>query len=68
MKITELRQKSNAELEALLVQNRRRILALRALAHEKKIKNVREMSGIRKDSARVLTLLRENKQSLITAP
>lgn len=57
MKITEMRQKSKEELEALLAEKRQHILVLRSMAHERKVKNVREMSGVRKDVARVLTLL-----------
>ena len=60
MKTMELRQKSKEALEALLAEKRQRIMVLRSLAHEKKIKNVREMSGVRKDVARVLTILAEH--------
>ena len=60
MKTTELRQKSKEALETLLVAHRQRIMVLRTLAHEKKIKNVHEMSGVRKDVARVLTILAEH--------
>ncbi|OGZ97553.1 MAG: 50S ribosomal protein L29 [Candidatus Sungbacteria bacterium RIFCSPLOWO2_02_FULL_54_10] len=58
MKITEMRQKSKEELETLLAERRQHLLALRSMAHERKVKNVREMSGVRKDVARTLTLLR----------
>lgn len=58
MKANELRQKSKEELEALLITKRQRVLELRQSGRQRKIKNVRELSGVRKDIARVLTLLR----------
>ena len=61
MKIAELRQKSKEDLASLLAEKRRRILTLRSLVREKKTKNVREMSVVKKDIARTLTLLREKQ-------
>ena len=65
MKMNELRQKSREELAALLIQKRERIAALRFLLRQKKTKNVKEAAVLRKDAARILTLLRE---SLISNP
>lgn len=59
MKPTEMRQKSREDLEALLAERRGRLYVLRSLVSEKKVKNVHEMSLLRKDVARVLTILRE---------
>lgn len=59
MQTSELRQKSKEDLKFLLAEKRQRVLALRSLVYEKKIKNVREISAVKKDIARTLTLLRE---------
>lgn len=59
MKMNELRQKSREELTALLSQRRQRIAELRFLLQQKKTKNVKEALFLRKDAARILTLLRE---------
>lgn len=58
MTITELRQKSPEELKALLTEKRERLGELRFLLAQKKVKNVKEVASIRKDAARILTLLR----------
>ena len=58
MKMNELRRKSREELAALLVQRRERIGALRFLLQQKKVKNVKEVALLKKDVARILTLLR----------
>ena len=57
MKASELRQKSREELETLLFERRARADELRFLLAQKKIKNVKEMAGARKDIARIQTLL-----------
>ncbi|MEK7099033.1 MAG: 50S ribosomal protein L29 [Patescibacteria group bacterium] len=59
MKTIEMRQKSKEELGALLAEKRQKVLILRSLMHEKKVKNVRELLAVRKDVARVLTILAE---------
>ncbi len=58
MKINELRQKSQEELQSTLQEKRIRLDELRFLLHQKKVKNVKEAAGIKKDVARILTLLR----------
>lgn len=65
MKMNELRQKSREELGALLAQKRGRIAELRFLLHQKKVKNMKELSAVRKDIARILTLMRKNPSSAI---
>lgn len=57
MKITELRQKSKGALTQMLQEKRVRIDELKILSHQKKVKNVKEAKQIRKDIARILTLL-----------
>ena len=60
MKTNELRQKSREELTALLAHKRQRIAELRFLLQQKKTKNMKEALILRKDAARILTLLRES--------
>ena len=57
MKILELRQKSKEDLKALLQGKRSRIDELKFLLQQKKVKNVKETAGIKKDIARILTVL-----------
>ena len=57
MKIAELRQKIKEELQELLQEKRARLDELRPLLHQKKIKNVKEMEAVKKDIARIMTLL-----------
>lgn len=58
MKTQELRQKSKSELEKLLAENRERLRQLRFDLVSGKVKNVREIRKIKKDIARILTLLK----------
>lgn len=58
MKIVELRQKPPKELHELLQEKRSRVDELRFLLRQKKAKNVKEIAGVKKDIARILTLLR----------
>jgi large subunit ribosomal protein L29 len=65
MEITELRQKSKAELQKILQDNRERLRQLRFDLAAGKVKNVREIRKIKKDIARILTILRiTNKTEL----
>jgi len=57
MKIVEFRQKSKEELKTLLEEKRRHADELRFLLSQKKAKNVKELANIKKDIARILTLL-----------
>jgi large subunit ribosomal protein L29 len=61
MKIQELRQKSKSELQKLLEEKRTKLGQLRFDLAAGKIKNVREIREIKKDIARILTLLRNMK-------
>jgi len=60
MKIRELRQKPKTELGKMLNEKQSRLLNLRFDLSEGRVKNIREMKEIRKDMARILTLLNEN--------
>lgn len=59
MKIGELRSKSKEEFRALLQENRQRLDELKFLLPQKKVKNVKELAGVKKDIARILTLLEQ---------
>lgn len=56
-KISELRQKPKKELQETLQEKRARVDELRFLLSQKKIKNVKEVASVKKDIARILTLL-----------
>lgn len=58
MKAKELKGKSKPELQRLLQNNREKLRQLRFDLSSKKIKNVRELRKIRKDIARMLTILK----------
>jgi len=57
MKIKELGQKNDNELKRLLAENQKKIGELKFDLNSKKIKNVKEMSGLKRDVARILTIL-----------
>lgn len=59
MKAIELRQRPESELKKLLADNRERLRVLRFDLASGKVKNVREIRKIKKDIARILTLLKE---------
>lgn len=58
MKMEELRGESPEKLAALLTEKRGRLAELRFLAGQKKVKNVREITAVKKDVARILTFLK----------
>ncbi|MCK4781980.1 50S ribosomal protein L29 [Candidatus Parcubacteria bacterium] len=58
MKITELKQKSQKELQKLLMDNQEELRQMRFDLASGKIKNVREIRQVRKDIARILTILK----------
>lgn len=58
MKTTDLRGKSEGELKEILQEKRQRVDELIFLLRQKKVKNVKELSLVRKDIARILTLLK----------
>lgn len=58
MKTVELRKKTKAELEKLLIDRREKLCQLRFDLAAGKLKNVREIRQIKKDIARILTLLK----------
>lgn len=58
MKIVEFRKKTREDLTALLEQKQRRKEELVGLLREKKTKNVKELREVKKDIARILTLMK----------
>ena len=61
MDFKELKNKKEKDLEKLIEEKRERIRQLRFAIASGKVKNVREMRNLRKDIARILTIL-NNKE------
>lgn len=59
MKIQELRQKSEIDLKELLQEKKSRLEELRFLLSQGKAKQVHEVRQVKKDIARVMTILKE---------
>lgn len=57
MKTEELKQKSEKELERILQENREKLRQLQFDLVSGKVKNVREIRKIKRDIARMLTML-----------
>ena len=57
MKARELREKSGDELVRLLAEKRARLDELEALLRGRKIKNVKERVSVRRDIARIKTIM-----------
>lgn len=63
MKVKELRQKTNEELKKILGESRKRFLELKFNLAGGKVKNVKEIQGLKRDIARILTLLSEKRKA-----
>jgi len=61
MKVSEIKQKSKKELQRLLRNNQNKLRQLRFDLASGKVKNVREIRQIKKDIARILTILCQKK-------
>lgn len=61
MKIKELRELGDNELAKLLEEKKAKAVSLRFDISSKQLKNNREYRNVKKDIARILTLLREKK-------
>lgn len=59
MKISEIRKKTKEELKKLREEKEERLRILRFDLSAGKLKNVREIRAIKKEIARILTLLKE---------
>jgi large subunit ribosomal protein L29 len=60
MKIAELRQKTKQDLEILLRDSREKLRQLYFDLSAGKVKNVREIRKIKKEIARILTLIKNH--------
>jgi large subunit ribosomal protein L29 len=58
MKIQEIRSKSKKELQRLLEEKREKLRSLKLDLAAGKVKNVREIREIKKDIARILTIMK----------
>ncbi len=61
MKIKELREKKQADLEKMLLELTQKIQDLNFKDANKQLKNVREIRMVKKTIARIKTLLKESK-------
>jgi ribosomal protein L29 len=59
MKAADLRKKLPAELKELLEEKKKRRDELVEALRQKKAKNVKDLSAVKKDIARILTVMRE---------
>lgn len=63
MEFKELKTKSENELHRFLAQSRDKLRELRFKDASKQLKNVREIRGVKKMIAKILTLLNKEKKS-----
>ena len=61
MRVKELSKKSKNDLSRMLVENREKLRELKFNLASGKVKNVREIHAVKKDIARILTVL--NKEN-----
>jgi len=61
MKIRELRQKTDKELQETLIHSRDNLRELRFNLAGGKVKNIKQFHQTRKDIARILTLIEQRK-------
>lgn len=59
MKVSEISQKPKKELVKLLIENRERLRVLNFDLASGKVKNIRAIRELKKDIARVLTVLKQ---------
>jgi len=65
MKTAELRDMKSAELHAELERLRRHLFDLRAQAVTEKLENPHQLKEVRKDMARIMTLLGERGEKYV---
>lgn len=61
IKIKELRQKTLTELKGVLASKKEELIKVNFDLHLKKVKNVRKRKEIRKEIARILTIMKERQ-------
>lgn len=57
MKMNELRQKSTGELMGMIHEKQVHVAELRMLLRRSKTKNVKEIASVKKDIARIMTII-----------
>jgi len=63
MKTKELKEKSTAELKKLLLDNAEKRRELNFKIANKQLKNVREVRNVRKNIAKIKTILKEREEA-----
>lgn len=63
MKTKELKGKTEKELQNLLVESREKLRQLKFDLMAKKVKNVMEIKKLRREIARILTILNQQKKN-----
>jgi large subunit ribosomal protein L29 len=61
MEIKEIKNKAIGELQKMLADKRDKLRELRFKDAAKQLKNIRELRGVKKDIAQILTLINANK-------
>jgi large subunit ribosomal protein L29 len=64
-KTKDLRLKSDEELNQLLSESQKKLRELRFNLASGKVKNVRTIRALKKDIARILTILNEKSQNIV---
>lgn len=62
MEFKELNEKKEADLQKLLQENREKVRELRFKDSNKQLKNVRDIRNLKKDIARIQTVLNNKKK------
>lgn len=62
MKIKDIREKTEKDLEKMLAAERERIRDLRFKVSQRQLKNLSEIQGAKKTIARILTVNKEKKK------
>ena len=62
MKAVELRKQNKAELTRQLASMREQVRDLHFKVHSKEVKNSHELHKVRKDIARILTILKQTQE------
>ncbi len=61
MKATEVRKKSESELQKILQESREKLRDLRFRVNANKLKNVQQIKRTKKEIARILTILNQKR-------
>jgi len=65
MELKELKKKSINELHKLLAEQREKLRELRFKDAGKQLKNVRDLRVVKKEIARIITLINQNTESKV---